>query len=210
MIEHEDWGPKDICVDELSSMIATEILERSQGIMKPFRVSFDPECSFCKKNRQIYLANNAEYEHPEPTFIKRLPASVAALSYEQDYPGRSLVVLRDHETSMDHVLKNKLLLYLVFMEDVSAVAEAINGALHPAKINYAVYMNQNDHFHMHLIPRYESEGKMLHYPPVFRGTPEIDRSFDYRSMALKIRKHMPKKRSSLSRYVEKMINSGLP
>ncbi len=104
-------------MEDLLSLLSETALERSDDIKLPFKVNVDPDCSFCKKNRQIYIADH-EYEHPEPTFIKLMPASVAALSYEQDYPGRTAVILRDHVTSMDYLLKHKFLLYVAFMEDV--------------------------------------------------------------------------------------------
>lgn len=196
-------------MDDLISLMSGSVLERSGDIRLPYRVKVDPECSFCRKNMQIYLKDN-EYEHPEPTFIKILSASVAALSYEQDYPGRTAVILRDHETSMSYLLENKLLMFIAFMEDVSAVADAIYKAFEPTKINYTVFMNLNDHFHMHLIPRYEWEGENLRKPPVFRGTDKLDPGFDYRSLALEIRENLPREKSQFSECMEKIIKAGLP
>ena len=193
---------------DIGSIIAQSVLDRSSA-MEGFRVSHDPDCSFCRKNRQIYLVDH-EYEHPDPTFIKRLPASVAALSYEQSYRGRSVVILRTHETSVNEMLKNKLLLYLAFMEDVSAVVDAITEVCRPDKINYAIYMNQNDHLHMHLIPRYVAEGDGFHEPPVFYPKTSPDPDFNYRSLALKIRGALKQKHSPLGEYVEKIINNSLP
>jgi diadenosine tetraphosphate (Ap4A) HIT family hydrolase len=196
-------------IDDLLPLLTQSVLKRSRDIVLPYKVNVNPDCSFCKKNKQIYLVDH-EYEHPESTFIKRLPASVAALSYEQDYPGRSVVILRDHETSLTYLLEHKFLLFIAFMEDVSAVSEAIHKACGPTKINYEILMNQNDHFHMHLIPRYTSEGDKLHMPPVFRGTATMDPDFDYRTLALDIRKNLPPERSNFSECIEKLINSGLP
>jgi|GEM_PF-1363405 len=202
----------DICaesMEDLMTLLSGSILECSDDIRLPYKVKVDSECSFCRKNRLIYLKDN-EYEHPEPTFIKILSASVAALSYEQDYPGRTAVILRDHETSMSYLLENKLLMFIAFMEDVSAVADAIYQACEPVKINYAVFMNLNDHFHMHLIPRYEWEGDNMRKPPVFRGADRLDPDFDYRSLALEIRRNLPHKKSQFSECIEKMIKAGLP
>ncbi len=196
-------------MEDLLALMSGSVLERSADVRLPYKVKWDPECSFCRKNRQIYQRGQ-EYEHPEPTFIKILPASVAALSYEQDYPGRTAVILRDHETSMSYLMENKLLMFIAFMEDVAAVADAIHKACQPAKINYTVFMNQNDHFHMHLVPRYWWEGEKLRKPPVFRGTGKLDAGFDYRSLALKIRGNLPHKKSQFSECIEKMIKAGLP
>jgi diadenosine tetraphosphate (Ap4A) HIT family hydrolase len=196
-------------IEDILPMFSKMAMEHSGGIRIPYKVTVDPECSFCRKNRQIYLSED-EYEHPEPTFIARLPVSVAALSYEQDYPGRTAVILRDHETSMSHLLENKLLLFVAFMEDVATVADAIYRACGPVKINYAVYMNQNDHFHMHLIPRYGWEGEKLKMPPLFRGADRLEPGFDYRSLALRIRHNINRDSSQFTEYMERMINEGLP
>jgi len=184
-------------------------MERSNDIRFPYEVKVDAGCDFCKKNNQIYLTDH-ENEHPEPTFIKRLPASVAALSYEQDYRGRSVVILREHETSMSYLLEHKFLLYIAFMEDVSAMADAIYKTFKPEKINYSILMNLNDHFHLHLIPRYASEGDKIRMPPIFRGTTELDPDLDYRSIALEIRQNLPRKKSQLSECIEQLINAGIP
>lgn len=196
-------------IGDLMPLLTESVLKRSGDIRLPYKVNVDPDCSFCKKNKQIYLVDH-EYEHPEPTFIKRLPASVAALSYEQDYPGRTVVILRDHETSMSYLLEHKLLLFIAFMEDVSAVAASIHKTCQPTKLNYLVLMNLNDHFHMHIVPRYTSEGDKIHKPPVFRGTDKLDPGFDYRTLALEIRKNLPPERSNFSECIEKLINKGLP
>lgn len=206
MTERPDSEQGDI--PDLAELIGHSVLERSYS-MVPFKVDFDPKCDFCKKNRQIVLVNE-EYEHPEPTFIKRLPVSVAALSYDQTYPGRSVVVLRDHVTDMNAMLKDKLLLYIAFMEDVSATVDAIEAVCKPDRMNYSVYMNQNEHLHVHLIPRYASEGEAYHNPPVFRGVSQMTLDYDYRLLALSIRKHLRHVPSQLSRYCENLINFGLP
>lgn len=202
---------KELCGEEMTAIVSSFIFERSRDIVYPFKVTSDANCAFCRKNKQIFLGEN-DYEHPEPTFIKRMPASIAALSYDQDYPGRSVVVLRDHVTEFNSLLKNKLILYLAFIEDVSAVVDAIETVCEPNRMNYAIYMNLHDHLHMHIIPRYEWEGDHFNGPPLFSGRSEMDPDFDYRSLALKIRKAINAhyKPSDLSKCVENMINDGLP
>ena len=114
--------------DDIGSIIASSLLERSFALKRPFKVNFDVDCSFCRKNRHIYRIDH-EFEHPEPTFIKRMPVSVAALSYDQTYTGRTVIVLRDHETDMNYFMKTKQMLFIAFMEDVSAVVDAIEAAV---------------------------------------------------------------------------------
>jgi diadenosine tetraphosphate (Ap4A) HIT family hydrolase len=195
--------------EDIGSIIASSVLEHSLALKPPFKVSFDVECSFCRKNRQIYRVNE-EFEHPEPTFIRRMPVSVAALSYDQAWPGRSVVILRDHETDLNYFMKTKLMLYIAFMEDVSAVADAIGAACGPDHMNYAFYMNQNSHLHVHLIPRYRAEGAAFADPPEFRGVDARVPGYDYRGLALRIRKHIRRKFSPLNQYCSRLIDEGLP
>ncbi|OPY26920.1 MAG: hypothetical protein A4E28_02247 [Methanocella sp. PtaU1.Bin125] len=195
--------------EDIGPMIADQVIGRSLALKQPFKVSFDVECSFCRKNRQIYRVNE-EFEHPEPTFIKRMPVSVAALSYDQTWPGRSIVILRDHETDMNYFMKTKQMLFIAFWEDVSAVVDAIEGACKPDRMNYSVFMNQNNHLHVHLIPRYRAEGTAFSEPPPFRGVSELVPGYDYRSLALRIRRRIRHKFSPLSKYCEKLIDEGLP
>jgi diadenosine tetraphosphate (Ap4A) HIT family hydrolase len=194
---------------DIGSIITSSVLERSFAMKRPFKVNFDVDCSFCRKNRQIYRIDH-EYEHPEPTFIKRMPVSVAALNYDQTYTGRSVVILRDHETDLNYFMKTKQMLFIAFMEDVSAVVDAIEEACSPDRINYSVFMNQNTHLHVHVIPRYKAEGEAFNEPPPFRGVSEMVPGYDYRSLALRIRKRIKHKPSPLSRYCEKLIDEGLP
>lgn len=194
---------------DISAIIAEYVLDRSVGLKPPFKVTFDPACNFCKRNRQMMLVDE-EYEHPEPTFIKRLPVSVAALSYDQTYPGRSVVVLRDHVTDLNAFMKDRMLIYLAFMDDVTVTIDGINAACSPDRMNYAIYMNQNEHLHIHLIPRYKTEGEAFHGPPPFRGVNMMMPGYDYRSLAMRIRRSMKSVPSPLSHYCEKLINDGLP
>jgi diadenosine tetraphosphate (Ap4A) HIT family hydrolase len=194
---------------DIGDIITSSVLERSFALGRPFKVNFDVDCAFCRKNRQIYRIDH-EFEHPEPTFIKRMPVSVAALSYDQTFTGRSVVILRDHETDMNFMMKTKQLLFIAFMEDVSAVVDAIEAACSPDKMNYCVYMNQNKHFHVHLIPRYKAEGDAFNAPPPFRGVEEMVPGYDYRSLALRIRKRIKHQPSMLSQFCEKLIDEGLP
>ena len=195
--------------EEVRELIAADVLDRSSALRPPFQVSFDPGCSFCRKNRQIYRVGEV-YEHPEPTFIKRLPVSVAALSYDQTFPGRAVIILRNHGTSFNDFMKSQQLLFIAFMEDVSAVVDALNEVCAPDRMNYSVYMNQNAHLHMHLIPRYKAEGAAFSEPPPFRGINALVPGHDYRSLALKVRKALWHEPSALGRYCERLIDQGLP
>jgi diadenosine tetraphosphate (Ap4A) HIT family hydrolase len=194
---------------DIGAIITSSVLERSFAMARPFKVNFDVDCSFCRKNRQIYRVDH-DFENPEPTFIKRMPVSVAALSYDQEYTGRSVVILRDHETDLNFFMKTKQLLFITFMEDVSAIVDAIEAACNPDRINYSIFMNQNSHLHVHIIPRYKAEGEAFNGPPPFRGVNEMTPGYDYRSLALRIRRRIKHKPSPLSKYCQKLIDEGLP
>lgn len=87
--------------------------------------------------------------------ICQLEVSTVYLLKEQTYKGRCVVTLNQHETELFQLSKEELNLY---MKDVANVANAINQAFGPDKINYAIFGDLVPHIHFHLVPKYK-DGK---------------------------------------------------
>ncbi|WP_028558795.1 HIT family protein [Paenibacillus pinihumi] len=81
-----------------------------------------------------------------------LQASEVYLFKDQLYPGRCVVALKEHKREMfeldDVTLQD-------YMRDVSRTAQALQQMYQPDKLNYAVYGDIVDHFHVHLVPKYK-------------------------------------------------------
>ena len=86
--------------------------------------------------------------------IAQLEVSTVFLFKEQTYKGRCNVVYKDHVKELFHLDEQDL---TSFMKDVKKVAEAIDKAFGPNKINYGAYGDTLHHLHMHVVPKYEGK-----------------------------------------------------
>ena len=86
--------------------------------------------------------------------VRDLPASVAILGHDQFYRGYTVVIARTHATELYHLADTELTQYLA---DMVRVARALDGALHPRKMNYECLGNAVAHLHWHLVPRYADD-----------------------------------------------------
>jgi diadenosine tetraphosphate (Ap4A) HIT family hydrolase len=86
--------------------------------------------------------------------IAQLEVSTVFLFKEQTYKGRCNVVYKDHVKELFHLDEQDL---TSFMKDVKKVAEAIDKAFSPNKINYGAYGDTLHHLHMHVVPKYEGK-----------------------------------------------------
>lgn len=84
--------------------------------------------------------------------------SVSDLCFVSDrrFPGRCIVVLREHATELFQLSTT---LRHAFADDLSNAAQAIAEAVEPLKINYEILGNVDPHLHCHLIPRRADEPK---------------------------------------------------
>lgn len=106
-------------------------------------------CFFCTDEYKGYMREVAE-----------LDESFVYLGNEQEYLGRCSVVLKAHKTELFQLGEQELSRY---MRDVARVAQAVNAAFVPDKINYAVYGDIDSHIHFHVVPK-RKDGKMWGWP----------------------------------------------
>jgi len=86
--------------------------------------------------------------------ISKLSVSTVFLFKEQTYRGRCNVVYNGHVKELFQLDDQELVAY---MKDVKKVAEAVDKAFQPNKINYGAYGDTLHHLHMHLVPKYEGK-----------------------------------------------------
>ncbi len=102
-------------------------------------------CFYCTKEAPLY---DLMIE------ICELSVSKLFLFREQTYYGRCNVVLKEHLGdlhTLDEELRN------AFFKDVAQAANAMAKVFSPDKINYGAYADKMQHFHMHLVPKYEGK-----------------------------------------------------
>lgn len=100
--------------------------------------------------------NPHAYECPDCGFdlwipVANLAASVVGLYDDNRFPGRCLVVLREHH---EHLALLEPDLLNLFMADIQAVGRALHEVTGAQRINYALLGNAVAHLHAHVIPRF--------------------------------------------------------
>lgn len=117
-------------------------------------MSFNNDCFYCTKNSDL-----------TDIMIKicDLDASTLYLFKEQTYRGRCLVAFKEHKSEIFHLTDEER---NAFMKDVARVANAMDKAFNPTKINYGAYADKMTHLHYHIVPKYEGG-------PSFGGTFEM-------------------------------------
>lgn len=101
-------------------------------------------CFYCDRDKQL---DDLMIE------ICRLSVSTVYLFKEQTYRGRCNVVLNRHIGNLYDLDEPELTGFII---DVSRTAKAIQKIFTPDKINYGAYADKMQHFHMHVVPKYEN------------------------------------------------------
>ena len=105
-----------------------------------------------EKNKDCMYCMEDERRDDIMIEIGKLGVSTVFLFKEQTYKGRCNVVYKDHVKELFQLDEQELAAY---MNDVKKVAEAIDKAFQPGKINYGAYGDTMHHLHMHIVPKYE-------------------------------------------------------
>ncbi|WP_054742780.1 HIT family protein [Cellulosilyticum ruminicola] len=117
-------------------------------------MAFDKDCFYCVKDNRLTDIMIR---------ICDLEASTLYLFKEQTYRGRCLVAFNGHKSELFHLTDEER---NAFMKDVARVAQAMDKAFSPTKINYGAYADKMTHLHYHIVPKYEGG-------PSFGGTFEM-------------------------------------
>lgn len=115
------------------------------------------DCLYCSRNQ---VQKDLMIE------ICDLSVSTVFLFKEQTHKGRCVVAHKDHSIELHQLTGQDL---LAFMEDVNAVARAIDKAFSPVKINYGAYSDKLPHLHIHLVPKYVED---VDFGGTFRMNPQ--------------------------------------
>ena len=117
----------------------------------------DNHCQFCE------LIYNREYEF----LLFESQHWKSYLSFQQHYPGRSIIVCKRHVESFDLLAPEELRDYQKHFKKVTTLLQE---KLNVTCFNVALLMNgayaekpYNPHVHFHIIPRYDQEVKILGY-----------------------------------------------
>jgi len=101
------------------------------------------ECQMCTK-----WADEPELR------IAELGCSYVLLNRDQFFPGYTFLLIKEHLTELFHLDRERR---IMVMEEVTAVASALNTLFKPDKINYELLGNMVPHMHWHLVPRFRTD-----------------------------------------------------
>ena len=101
------------------------------------------ECQMCTK-----WADEPELR------IAELECSYVLLNRDQFFPGYTFLLIKEHLTELFHLDRERR---IMVMEEVTAVASALNTLFKPDKINYELLGNMVPHMHWHLVPRFRTD-----------------------------------------------------
>ena len=102
-----------------------------------------PDCMYCAKDVRL---------HELMRQVVQLPSSTMYLHTEQSYPGRCILVYRQHKHKLTDLTEEE---YGAFFADVRRCAKVLEQVYHPDKINYLVLGDVSPHLHLHLVPKYQ-------------------------------------------------------
>ena len=86
--------------------------------------------------------------------IAELEYSYVLLNRDQFFPGYTFLLIKEHMIELFHLDRERR---IMVMEEVTAVASALNTLFKPDKINYELLGNMVPHMHWHLVPRFRTD-----------------------------------------------------
>lgn len=105
------------------------------------------ECLICDRISQIEAGTN-------PYFVAELETGYVVVGDFQFFRGYTLFLYKQHVGELhDLEVSTKLL----FLKEMSEVAEAVYRGFQPRKLNYELLGNSEPHLHWHFFPRYDSD-----------------------------------------------------
>ena len=100
----------------------------------------DTNCGYCMRGELLDKFG---------IYICDLRVSSLILFKEQSKPGRVIVAYKDHVSEIVNLTEEERNLYFA---DVNQVANALQKAFAPKKVNYGAYGDTGCHLHFHLVP----------------------------------------------------------
>ncbi|MEM9951646.1 MAG: HIT family protein [Chloroflexota bacterium] len=104
-------------------------------------------CLICKRIAMIQDQTN-------PYFVAELTTGYVVLGDFQCFRGYTLFLCKHHVSELHHLDHQTKLQYL---EEMSAVAQAVYETFQPKKLNYSLLGNSEEHLHWHLFPRHADD-----------------------------------------------------
>lgn len=100
-------------------------------------------CLICDRIEMIKNGTN-------PYFVKEMQTGYVVIGDHQHFKGYTLFLYKHHKTELFQLDMSERTL---FLQEMSAVAQAVSSAFGAEKMNYELLGNGDSHLHWHLFPR---------------------------------------------------------
>lgn len=104
-------------------------------------------CFVCQRIQRIKEGTN-------PYFVAELETGYVVIGDFQYFKGYTVFISKEHKTELHQLEPERRIL---FLKEMSLVAEAVFHAFKPQKMNYELLGNTDTHMHWHLFPRYRED-----------------------------------------------------
>lgn len=125
-------------------------------------------CLICERISQIKEGRN-------PYFVAELKTGYVVLGDYQFFKGYALFLCKKHVSELHELTKKEKIL---FLKEMSVVAEAVFKSFRPDKLNYELLGNKDRHLHWHIFPRHSND--LRPSEPVWRIDKSIRRAEKYK------------------------------
>ena len=105
------------------------------------------KCLVCERISKILKNNN-------PYLVAELETGYVVVGDFQYFKGYTLFLCKQHKTELHQLDKD---FKIKFLKEMSEVAEAVNIAFRPKKLNCELLGNTDAHMHWHIFPRYGND-----------------------------------------------------
>lgn len=105
-------------------------------------------CLICDRINEIKKGTN-------PYFVKELKTGYVVIGDNQHFYGYTLFLHRNHDYT--ELFQMDAEEQTMFLKEMTIVAEAVNSAFKPEKMNYELLGMGDAHLHWHLYPRVEGD-----------------------------------------------------
>ena len=109
-----------------------------------------------------------------PYYIKRFLTGILILADNQQYEGYVLFISKLHK---EELFELPFFIRIIYLLEMVAIAQALQYAFNPLKINYELLGNKERHIHFHLIPRRKTDKDSL--MPIWKY-PKIIKRLNYK------------------------------
>lgn len=148
-------------------------------------------CRICQRIDEIMRGTN-------PYFVIELKTGYVVIGDYQFYKGYTVFLHKNHAGELHELDEAEKLL---FLKEMSMVAEAVFKCFNPNKLNYELLGNTDRHLHWHIYPRYDNDPSPRE--PIWKTSKEIRCADEYKAEKFNLRDIASKLKIEITKILER-------